>query len=102
MNRAQIDQLTAEAAEYIGMVPKHLRSACIAWVHEGRVPGDFLQAVIRNDLVDAVSRADRESLAGIVGLMQWFYNHAPGQCWGSRERLDTWAQAAAERRGSAE
>lgn len=48
--------------------------------------GDFLQAVIANDLVDAFARGDEYNLASLRHLIAWMYNEFPGPLWGSREK----------------
>jgi hypothetical protein len=48
--------------------------------------GDFLGAVVRNDLRGAVSRADPENLAALRSIVLWVHNEIP--C----ERLTAWKQ----------
>lgn len=81
-----------ELRALIKMVPEHLRAGLWRWAGFGTRPGGFLQAVIRNDLCEAVNRADAASLQGLKPLALWLYNFAPGPSWGSREALDGWEQ----------
>jgi len=74
------------------LVPEHLREAVLSYVQEAHPVGDFLRAVISNDLFDAVARADEQSLAGLRCLCQWFYNYTPRSCYGSRDRYRTWLE----------
>ena len=53
-------------------------------------PGDFLTAVICNDLKEAVGRADDDNLANLVAFVSYFYNEAPSSCWGSKAKMDAW------------
>ena len=48
--------------------------------------GEFLSAVVRNDLRGAVIRADPENLAALRSLVLWVHNEIPG------ERLTAWKQ----------
>lgn len=58
---------------------------------EGHVqPGNFLTAVIQNNLSEAIGRADESSLANIKSIVQWFYNESPYTCWGSPEKMEAW------------
>jgi hypothetical protein len=57
-------------------------------------PGQFLMAVICNDLRGAVNYADDENLPLIKLYVQWFYNRAPSQCSGSPSRLVEWVEQA--------
>lgn len=68
-----------------------MRSALVNWVERGEAPGDFLQAVIRNDLRNAVWRADSENLPLLTTYLHWFYWNAPPGCSGSPEAFAAWA-----------
>ena len=71
-------------------VPAHLRPGLEAHVRTGRPVGEFLTALLCNDLRDAVLRADEESLAALRGLLQFLSREMPGACWGSPERVTAW------------
>jgi hypothetical protein len=53
-------------------------------------PGDFLRAVLSNDLFGAYGRADDFSKADMDLIVKFIYNKLPGDCWGSTERVSTW------------
>lgn len=72
------------------MVPEHLRDGIQAYIETGRPVGQFLQAVLRNDLKAAVSHADDSSLAGMRGIIQFLYNYAPAECWGNEDTIIRW------------
>src|SRR5699024_8873505 len=40
------------------LIPQHMRASVRRWIEHGVLPGGFLSAVIRNDLVGAVRCAD--------------------------------------------
>jgi hypothetical protein len=60
------------------------------YINEHILPGDFLQAVIRNDLAQATGRADETNLRVLPAFVAFFYNEAPSGCWGSRQALQRW------------
>jgi hypothetical protein len=60
------------------------------YVHYGIPPGDFLQAVICNDLSEAVGRADRENLQNLPAFCSYFYNETPSSCWKSYTAMTEW------------
>ena len=62
------------------------------YVNHGLRPGDFLSAVIRNDLKEAVARADSENLRNLPAFVAYFYNEVPAICWGSSEAMDQWIE----------
>lgn len=58
---------------------------------EDRCPmGSFLNAVLENDLTQACSRADHINKHLIWEYVNWLYNNAPADCWGSIERVQYW------------
>lgn len=70
-------------------LPETLRGGMQRYIEHGIVPGDFLRAVIRRDLV-AVLLADDENLARIRVIVRWFHQEAPSDCWGSPDDLRFW------------
>lgn len=71
-------------------VPHNLQEGLEAYVLTGRPVGNYLTAVLENDLLEAVSRGDDASLAGIKGTVQFLYNYSPRNCWGSRAKVSAW------------
>ena len=81
--------LTA-SAEMIG----HLR----AYAEHGAPLGDFLGAVVDNDLSKACSRADEENAANLPALVAWLYNEAPHGCWGYAGAYGQWIESHRRKR----
>ena len=52
--------------------------------------GDFLYAVLCNDLRNAIGRADSENLRDIVEIVQYCHWEIPSVCWGSPEEVRAW------------
>ena len=71
-------------------LPEHIRGATQRYIERGILPGDFLQAVICNDLKESFARADEENIAKMFDIVSFFYNEVPRLCWGSKERMKTW------------
>ena len=72
-------------------IPEHLREGVVEYIEHGHLPGDFLCAVLENDLAQAVGRADEISLRFLPNLVCYLYNLAPKGAWGSRERVLNWS-----------
>jgi hypothetical protein len=70
------------------LLPEHLRAGMRRWIEDGILPGDFLQACLRNDLFQAVSR-DSE-YGSVPAVVMFLYNEAPASSWGSQEKMDAW------------
>jgi hypothetical protein len=57
-----------------------------AYRHEGCPVGSFLQAVISNNLRDAIGNADEYNRATLFHLIAWMHNEFPSPLWGSAEK----------------
>ena len=84
------------------LLPEHMRGAARRYIETGIPPGSFLQAVICNDLREALGRADHINAANMQDIVGFFYNEAPSQCWGSLENMKTWIQLRNEEREKVE
>lgn len=72
------------------LIPKTTQVALDAYVFERRQPGDFLLAVLSNNLRDAFQRADSENLSALPAIVSYVYNHTPALCQGSPKRVQEW------------
>jgi hypothetical protein len=71
-------------------IPAHMQETIKRYVIEKVRPGDFLSAIIKNDLRGAIGHADSENLPLIKLYVQWFYNRAPAVCAGSEAAMTNW------------
>lgn len=90
--------------EYLRMsdVPSQLHDGLVNYLAYGIPTGSFLHAVLTNDLVGAVSRADERSAEGLVALVRFLYNMAPAVAWGSDENVALWIEARRKEREQAQ
>ena len=72
------------------VINERLVESITAYIDYGRPVGDFLKAVICNDLRLAVARADETNLQNLPAFAGFFFNKAPATCWGSAERYSDW------------
>ena len=82
-------------------LPFGLRGAVYRYVEFGVPPGDFLTAVLCNDLRAACGLADDNNRGRLFEIVSWFYNEAPEPCWGSPERVRAWVERQTPRRAEA-
>jgi len=78
-------------------IPERMMGGLTRYVQDRILPGDFLAAVISNDLARAVGCADEENLKNLPAYVAWLYNKAPMNCWGSREAMGAWLNNTEER-----
>lgn len=71
-------------------IPDRMMGGLERWIVHGTPPGDFLTAVLNNDLREAIGRADDENMRNLPAFVAYLYNEAPGQCWGSPEKVELW------------
>lgn len=77
-------------------IPDHMMRALRRYIDHHIPVGDFLEAVISNDLSGAVARADGDNMALIPTYVCWLYNEAPALCWGNARRYDEWLDMVVE------
>ncbi|MHC5214211.1 MAG: hypothetical protein ACYSOO_06465 [Planctomycetota bacterium] len=73
-------------------IPSRMRPAMNRYVELGIIPGRFLQAIICNDLKMTMGHADDENIHQVPAYVNFFYNHAPHNCWGSVELMKAWKE----------
>ncbi len=103
MSPADLDSWRADHEAVFGL------SACPDWVKDslkryetaGIPTGDFLRAVLANDLQGAIGRADINTARCIAAIVGYVYNKLPGNIHGSYEIVDTYVEASLEARRAA-
>ena len=71
-------------------IPEYMQDAIIRYYENGIPPGDFLGAVIDNDLKKAIERADDVNVNCLKAYVMWFYNQAPSGSWGHAGAVKDW------------
>jgi hypothetical protein len=73
-------------------IPDDMVGGIERWIKFSVNPGNFLTAVMENNLREAVGRGDAVNQRLLPNYVQFFYNYAPAQCWGSPEKVKAWAE----------
>lgn len=60
------------------------------YVEVGRPTNHFLTALLQNDLMACIARADARNKAVLEDYVIWLKSYAPGQCYGGREEVAAW------------
>lgn len=81
--------LTCREAVQLPIRPNMLEEL-IRYKALGRLPCTFLQAVLMNNLKEAVEAADHYNQWTIPAIVAWCYNNLPSHIWGSPERVKAW------------
>ena len=82
---------TADAIRY-DMLPMHMREGAQMYIERGICTGNFLLAVLKNDLVGAACQADDVNRECLLDWARWLWNEAPRVCWGTPQRVAEWQE----------
>lgn len=79
-------------------LPEHMRYGMQAWIEHGRDshPGSFLTAILSNDFMGAIGRADEENIRALRNYAVYLYSYAPAGCFGSVQNFLSWKGLLAE------
>ena len=77
-------------------VPVHMQDGVIEYVIQRRDPGHFLTAVLENNLVGAIGRADSSNLKALQNWVRVCYNYIPSTCWGNPAKVKAWLNRTEE------
>lgn len=79
--------------EAASMLPQHMREGIVEYIRVGRPVGDFLTALLSNDLMAAFERADDYNTQAMREWASYLYSYAPRYpvpCYGSLEIVENW------------
>ena len=71
-------------------LPHHCQDGLREYIEHRRPVGDFLYAVLSNDLKEAFVRADDINIERMFDYVKFLYSQAPSPCWGSPEKVQKW------------
>ena len=71
-------------------VPEHMREGIRHYIEDGRPPGGFLRALLSNDFMETVGRADSINREALREWARFLYNEVPSNCHGSPKVVEAW------------
>ena len=72
-------------------IPEYMHEGLMQWILNGRPVGNFLTAVLENNLREACNRADEANKTRLYNYILFLNNYAPMGCWGDADRTEVWA-----------
>lgn len=87
-----------DTIDYTKVPVSYMADGMQRYVEKGIRPGDFVIALLSNDLVNAVGRADSQNQAALVDWIKFMYNELPSGCWGTPEKVQNWLGTDADPR----
>lgn len=74
-----------------GLLPLSLHDGLVRYIEKGILPGHFLTAVLENNLLNAVQRADAGNRARLADIVKFLFNYVPNGAWGSPSAVERWS-----------
>ena len=72
------------------LIPEYMHDRIRDYVMEGTLVGDFLTAVLSNNLYVAVQHADLSNKRALVNWVKFIYNYIPSTAWGCSKTVEAW------------
>ena len=72
------------------LLPEHMQDGMRLYIERGVEPGSFITAVLCNDLMGALGKADDINRHRLFDYGLFLYNEVPSSCFGSREKVAAW------------
>ena len=79
-----------EWAELLDLIPQHMVDGMVRYLVKGVPPGSFLRALLSNDFMGAMSRADDINQQALPRYARFLMNGAPIGAFGSEENVSDW------------
>jgi hypothetical protein len=76
--------------EIINRIAEYMLESIEAYIQNGRPVGDCLRAIISNNLMESIGRADKQTRNSLYEICAIFYNYAPADCHGSMDKYINW------------
>ena len=71
-------------------VSELIRESLELYVNKGIPPGGFLKAVLANDLMYSMAKADDFNRHNLFYIVEYIYNEIPANCYGDYETVSNW------------
>lgn len=78
------------SASYRHMLPLSTVETMKAYLFEGRPTGDFMRAVMNNDLHQSLARADDFNIHALPWIVAFLVNYFPRCAWGDEQSVSAW------------
>jgi hypothetical protein len=90
MHEKQLESIKEAYGDY--GLPAYMWGALERYLVHGIMPGGFLTAVLENDLVNSLGKADRVNQCMLKEWVGFVYMYVPAQAWGSKECVEEWSE----------
>lgn len=77
---------------YASGIPAHMHDVLTNYIVRHRQPGQFLVALLSNDLAGACALADAQNKLALADYVMFLCTYAPASCWGSPAKVKAWLE----------
>ena len=70
--------------------PEIIQEALRDYEANGHIKGDFVMAMLKNDLTNAIGRADSTNFRLIPAINCFIFNRLDSRCWGNPKKVEHW------------
>ncbi len=74
------------------MIPEHIKKDIDRHVKEGTNVGEFVYAVLCNNLKQAIFTGTFSARANLFDIVFYLHEHCPPECWGSSDKVRIWIE----------
>ena len=78
--------------EFAAHIPKSIQRDVFQYIAFGTEPGQFVKALMQNDLMRTFATADEYNVTNIWKYCSFLYNYAPAHAFGSNQAYDDWTR----------
>lgn len=78
------------------MIPPRTLETINDYIEKGWEPGDFVRAVLENNLARSFACADIHNRAAMFDIVKHVWNTIPANAWGSPQRVEAWIKSIKE------
>lgn len=76
-------------AEY-SRIPESILRSIYGYIEYRQATGHFLNAILTNNLYEAIARADKESLAALREIVVFVHMEVRADAYGSADKVQSW------------
>ena len=98
MGKAVEEKIVEAYRHHEWFIPEYTMAGLQRYINEGQPVGDFLRAVLCNNLADAVGYADDHNVNNLPAYTVYLHNKAPSGCHGSVDKYNAWIKKFADAR----
>jgi hypothetical protein len=87
-----IQQRGDHGIENLRRIPHHMHDVLARYILKGIEPGNFMTALMSNDLMETYNRADDKNIAAMRDWVVLVYSDLPMGCSGSKDKVNEWCR----------